>query len=292
MVLPHEMIEFLRQGAPAIKAAERALSHGLKAGVATTPAADVRICSPLPRPNSIRDFMLVEEHVRGSFKEVPAEWYEIPVYWKVNADTVFGPEDPIRWPCYTEKLDFELELAAVIGCTVDAVSVEEAQDCIAGYTIFNDWSARDLQHKEMGAMPVGPSKAKDFAMSLGPFLVTPDELAPYANDPSFALTMEVELNGERFGVDRLDNMAWSFGQLIAYASRGALVQAGDIIGSGTCGDGCIAEKWGRQGFDSQRALQPGDVVTIRVEHVGEISNTIVAADELIDIGPGRVAPPA
>jgi len=266
MVLPHEMIEFLRQGAPAIKAAERALSHGLKAGVATTPAADVRICSPLPRPNSIRDFMLVEEHVRGSFKEVPAEWYEIPVYWKVNADTVFGPEDPIRWPCYTEKLDFELELAAVIGCTVDAVSVEEAQDCIAGYTIFNDWSARDIQMREM-KVGLGPGLGKDFATSIGPCLATPDELDPVST------RMVARINGEVWSDGTLGTMRFSFPEVIAHLSAEQILQPGDVIGSGTIARGC--------GLELDRWLQVGDVVELEVDGIGILRNTITAPE------PGR-----
>jgi 2-keto-4-pentenoate hydratase/2-oxohepta-3-ene-1,7-dioic acid hydratase in catechol pathway len=252
---------------------------------------------PIPVPPSMRDFMTFEQHIagtqltRGPDAVVPKVFYRQPVFYFSNPTAMRGPFEDVPIAPGSKSFDFEAEFAAVVGRPGKNLTVEEATASIAGYMILNDWSARDVQAREMGGN-LGPAKGKDTATTIGPWLVTPDELAPYASEPSFALTMEVELNGERFGADRLDHMAWSFGQLISFASRGALVQAGDIIGSGTCGDGCIAEKWGRQGFESQRALQPGDVVTIRVEHVGEISNTIVAADELIDIGPGRAAPPA
>ncbi len=136
----------------------------------------MRLKAPLPRPNSIRDFMVVEEHVRRSGMPVPEEWFEIPVYHKGNADAVFGPGDEIRWPAYTEKLDYELELAIVIGRRGRGVSVDEAPDYIAGFMLFNDWSARDLQVREM-KVGLGPALGKDFANSFGPCLVTADEIA-------------------------------------------------------------------------------------------------------------------
>src|SRR5829696_9315512 len=130
---------------------------------------EVELLAPLPRPNTIRDFMLIEEHVKNSFGEVPEAWYEIPVYWKGNPDTVVGPEATVPWPHYTEKLDFELEVGAIIGRRVWRASVAEAGAAIAGYTIFNDWSARDIQFREM-RVGLGPGLGKDFATSLGPCL--------------------------------------------------------------------------------------------------------------------------
>jgi 2-keto-4-pentenoate hydratase/2-oxohepta-3-ene-1,7-dioic acid hydratase in catechol pathway len=140
--LPADMLALLEQE-DGIETARAALDHGRATGAGMVDLAQVRLLSPLPRPRSLRDFMLVEQHVLGSFAEVPAEWHAIPVYWKGNADAVLGPDEAIRWPVYTRQLDFELEMAAVIGRRAEAVDVEEAWSCIAGYTIFNDWSARD-----------------------------------------------------------------------------------------------------------------------------------------------------
>ncbi len=152
---PASILELLRGGPDALAAARSAVERTRPSGRDRLPLSQVQLLAPLPRPNSIRDFMLVEEHVQNSFGSVPPEWYTMPIHWKGNPDTVYGPDDEIPWPYYTGKLDFELEVAAVLGRPAHRVSVQEAQDCIVGFTIFNDWSARDIQLREM-SVGLGP----------------------------------------------------------------------------------------------------------------------------------------
>jgi len=248
----------------------------------------VRLRPPIPRPPSVRDFMTFEQHIEGTTlnfgpdEKPPKVWYRQPLFYFSNPAALFGPAEGIPMPPGSRMFDFEAEVAAVIGRDGANLGVEDAADHIVGYTIMNDWSARDLQSREMTGN-LGPAKGKDTATSLGPYLVTADELAPYASGPSFSLSMEVELNGQPFGSDRLDHMGWSFAQMVAYASRGTQVTAGDVFGSGTCGAGCIAEKWGREGH-TFRALEVGDVVTLRVEQLGELTNQVIIGQPVRDLG--------
>jgi 2-keto-4-pentenoate hydratase/2-oxohepta-3-ene-1,7-dioic acid hydratase in catechol pathway len=203
--------------------------------------------------------MLIEEHVRNSFGEVPEAWYEIPVYWKGNPDTVFGPEATVPWPHYTAKLDFELEVGAVLGRRVFRATVEEAEQAIAGYTIFNDWSARDIQFREM-QVSLGPGLGKDFASSVGPCLATPDEF-----DISTA-RMAARVNGETWAEGGLGSMLFTFPQVIAHLSQEQPLQPGDLLGSGTVGRGC--------GLELDRWIAPGDVVELEVQGIGVLRNTV------------------
>jgi 2-keto-4-pentenoate hydratase/2-oxohepta-3-ene-1,7-dioic acid hydratase in catechol pathway len=234
---------------------------------------------PPVRAGSIRDFITFEQHVEGSFKgsrdpAVVPEWYEIPTFYFTNPYALIGPNDPVPMPPGCNVFDFELEVAAIIGTTGQNLRVEEAEGHIAGYSIFNDWSARDLQVHEM-RIGLGPAKGKDTASTLGPYLVTPDELEPYRQGDRFDLTMSVSVNGTPIGKDSLANMAWSFPELVAYASRGTEVRASDVIGSGTCGDGCLVEFWGRNGGDpTPPPLAIGDTVTMTVDGLGTIANTV------------------
>jgi 2-keto-4-pentenoate hydratase/2-oxohepta-3-ene-1,7-dioic acid hydratase in catechol pathway len=243
------MLELLRRGLDAVRTGER------------VPLREVALRAPLPRPNSMRDFMLVEEHVRNSLGDVPAEWYEIPVYWKGNCDAVFGPEDEVPWPAYTEKLDYELEVGAVIGRRVRGVGVEDAADCIAGYTIFNDWSARDIQFREM-KVGLGPGLGKDFATSLGPCLTTADAI-----DIKTA-PMRARINGEVWSEGTLGAMRFSFPEVISHLSQEQTLHPGDILGSGTVGRGC--------GLELDRWIRPGDVVELEVEGIGALRNRVGA----------------
>jgi 2-keto-4-pentenoate hydratase/2-oxohepta-3-ene-1,7-dioic acid hydratase in catechol pathway len=243
------MLELLRRGLDAVRTGER------------VPLSEVTLRAPLPRPNSMRDFMLVEEHVRNSLGDVPAEWYEIPVYWKGNCDAVFGPEDEVPWPAYTEKLDYELEVGAVIGRRVRGVGVEDAADCIAGYTIFNDWSARDIQFREM-KVGLGPGLGKDFATSLGPCLTTADAI-----DIKTA-PMRARINGEVWSEGTLGAMRFSFPEVISHLSQEQTLHPGDILGSGTVGRGC--------GLELDRWIRPGDVVELEVEGIGALRNRVGA----------------
>jgi 2-keto-4-pentenoate hydratase/2-oxohepta-3-ene-1,7-dioic acid hydratase in catechol pathway len=155
------------------------------------------------------------------------------------------------------------------------------------YTIFNDWSARDLQMAEM-RLGLGTCKGKDFANTLGPWIVTPDELEPYRDDDRFDLELRAEVNGSPLGTDTLANMAWSFRELVSHAARGTWVRPGDVLGSGTCGNGCLLELWGRRGTDALPPLAPGDVVSLHVQGIGTLSNRVVEGVEPHLLPPARV----
>jgi 2-keto-4-pentenoate hydratase/2-oxohepta-3-ene-1,7-dioic acid hydratase in catechol pathway len=228
----------------------------------------------------MRDFLTFEEHVQGTSRavqgeDIQPEWYEAPSFLFMNPHAIVGNGDEVEKPYGTERMDFELEVAAVVCRDARNVAVEDAGDYIGGYLIMNDWSARDIMRREM-KLGLGPSKGKDFATTLGPWVVTSDELQQYRRDDRLDLEMTVFVNGTRFGGDRLSSMSWSFEQMLSYASRGAWVRAGDVLASGTCATGALAETWGRTGRIDPRPLEPGDVVTMVVEGIGAITNTVVA----------------
>jgi 2-keto-4-pentenoate hydratase/2-oxohepta-3-ene-1,7-dioic acid hydratase in catechol pathway len=241
--------------------------------------ADVRLLAPL-HPPTIRDFSVFEQHIEGTRlarspdKPVPDVWYESPFCYFSNPHAVTGPGEEIAVPPGCELLDFELEVAAVIGTAGTNLTPQEAGAHIAGYTIFNDWSARDLQLAEM-ALGLGICKGKDFANTLGPWIVTADELEEWRRGNRIDISMNASINGEELGSDTLANMAWSFEELVSYASRGTWVRPGDALGSGTCGGGCLLELWGRHGRDFHPPLRPGDTVSLTVEGIGTLANAVV-----------------
>jgi fumarylacetoacetate (FAA) hydrolase len=216
---------------------------------------DVRLRAPVPHPPSIRDFYAFERHVataraqRGL--EMAPEWYRIPVFYFSNPAAVLGPEDEVAFPPESSAWDYELEAAVVVG----------GDGAIAGFTVLNDWSARDLQKMEM-AVGLGPAKGKDFGTSLGPVLVTPDELG------DLGLEMVARVNGEERSRGNLGDMHWSWDDLVAHAGRNTRLQAGDVLGSGTVGTGCILE------HGDGRWLQSGDVVELEIEGIGVLRNTV------------------
>ncbi len=265
-------------------AADTAERGRLAAAVtASIPLAGARLLAPI-EPASLRDFVTFEEHVEGMVlgaapdAAVPPEWYEAPTFYFTNPVAVIGPYDDVAIPPGCRALDLELEVAAVVGTEGADLTVGGAREHIAGYTILNDWSARDLQAREMKVM-LGPAKGKDFASTLGPWIVTADELEPYRRDDRLHVELEASINGVPLGGDTLANMSWSFEEMLAYASRGTRVVPGDVLGSGTCGSGCLAELWGRRGRREPPPLQPGDVVAISVEGIGTIRNRVVAGRE-------------
>ncbi|WP_037355810.1 fumarylacetoacetate hydrolase family protein [Amycolatopsis orientalis] len=249
------------------------------------------IAVPVPVA-SIRDFITFEQHTAGSLRaitgssEVPDAWYEAPAFYFTNPHAAIGSGTPVPMPPGCEVLDFELEVAVVVGKAGFNLSVAEAVDHIAGFTVLNDWSARDLQSREM-RVGLGPAKGKDTATTLGPVLVTPDELADCESGGRYDLAMEGFVNDTRIGGDTLANMAWTFAELIAYASRGTWVRPGDVLGSGTCGGGCLAELWGWRGERQPPPLRVGDDVRMTVQGIGTIHNTVVAGPPLHDVPPAR-----
>lgn len=281
------MLDLLRRGT-----LREAGESALRAPAAIRPLSEVRLRAPIPDPPTVRDFMTFERHVEGVARlagvgaSVPERWYEAPAFYFTNPYAILGPADEVPIPPGSRQFDLELEVAVVIGRAGRDIHPEDADAHIAGYTILIDWSARDLQFAEM-QVRLGPTKGKDTATTLGPVLVTPDELQPWRTDTAYDLAMTVEINGEQLGADRLSSMAFSFGEMIAYASRGTEVRPGDILGSGTCGNGCLAELWGRQGRDAHPPLQTGDVVTVTVERLGSITTSIAEGVQPIPISPAR-----
>ncbi|MEO8906533.1 MAG: fumarylacetoacetate hydrolase family protein [Microbacteriaceae bacterium] len=274
--------------------------RALIADAASTPLADVRLLPPL-QPPAMRDFVAFEEHVEGVVKSVSgddagvgAEWYEAPTFYFTNPHTLRATGDEIAAPSGSHALDFELEVAAVIGAVEgsdgSSLSPRAAHEHIFGYTILNDWSARDLQSREM-KVSLGPCKGKDFANTLGPWIVTADVFEALYDDEGFLpIAVSVLINGVEFGRDLLSNMGWPFAELVAYASRDSRVVPGDVLGSGTAGTGCLAEAWGRNGAQTPPPLQPGDVVRMDVEGIGTIENRVVAGVELPPVARARVRP--
>lgn len=272
--VPAAMLALLEGGASAMTAARQAFDHAVRlGGAAQGPqgetiryAADgVRLLAPLPNPPSLRDFIAFEAHVAATSKKrgqpIPPEWYKAPAYYKGNHRSIIGPDEDLPWPLDTAKLDYELELACVIGRRGRDIPERDAPAYIAGYTIMNDWSARDIQFQEM-ACRMGPAKGKDFATAIGPCLVTPDEVPDLDG-----LIMTARINGEIWSQGRFGTIHWSFPQMIAHVSRGETLYPGDIFGSGTVGGGC--------GLELDRYLSPGDVVELEIRPIGVLRTKIV-----------------
>jgi 2-keto-4-pentenoate hydratase/2-oxohepta-3-ene-1,7-dioic acid hydratase in catechol pathway len=223
-----------------------------------------RYLCPLDHLASLRDFLAFEDHVkRGAARrdtEVPDYWYEAPVYYKGNHRSLLGPDEPCPWPEYSKRLDFELELAAIVGRRGRDVSSEEAGQHIFGFTIFNDWSARDVQAREMSAW-LGPAKGKDFANSFGPCIVTADELG---TEPD--LEMICRVNDEEWGRARSSDARWKWADMVVHVSAAEDIHPGDVYGSGTPGGCC--------GLDLGRDLATGDVVELEIERIGVLRSVV------------------
>jgi 2-keto-4-pentenoate hydratase/2-oxohepta-3-ene-1,7-dioic acid hydratase in catechol pathway len=240
----------------------------------------------------MRDFLTFEAHVDGMERGhgnpgVPDDWFTAPVFLFMAPHAVTGAFDDVAMPPETERLDFELEIAAVICRDVRNASPEEAGAAIGGYCVMNDWSARDIQGREM-RLKLGPSKGKDFATTIGPWVVTADELDAFRDADGFLdLAMSVTVNDEPVGADRSGHMGWSFEQLVSHASRASWVKAGEVLASGTCASGSLAESWGRTGTLVPPPLQVGDVVEMTIDGIGTIRNTVVTDSE--DVPPAPAA---
>jgi len=259
-------------GARVVELAAPTMLHWLR-GEGHEPAgrdhalADVALLAPVPEPPSVRDFFAYEGHVATGWRlrggEIPEAWFEAPVFYFSNPASVQGPGTPVRRPAGCEWLDFELEIAAVIG----------EDGAIAGFTLFNDWSARDIQRREM-TVGLGPAKGKDFATSIGPWLVPPDELPPV--DGRLQLTATVTLGDREITRSDAGAMHWTWPQLVAHAAKETRLRPGDILGSGTLNRGCLLELNADGGLDGQvRWLEPGDVVALEVPGLGRLEAPVV-----------------
>lgn len=259
-LFPSSMTAALALGDAFLAAARRASEDANEQ--ACLPLADVRFLPPLDPP-LLRDFLAFEEHIRNAsarYGQTPSEeLFRRPVYYKGNPTALIGHEQDVPWPNYTDHMDYELELGLVIGKTGCNLAPSEALAHLFGITIFNDFSARDIQGVEMSS-GFGPAKGKDFATSLGPWITTRDEL-------NLAhLTMVARVNGSEWSRNSSETITWSIEELIAYASKGETLRPGELLGTGTVGFG--------SGLELGKRLQPGDVVELEVDGIGILRNRI------------------
>jgi 2-keto-4-pentenoate hydratase/2-oxohepta-3-ene-1,7-dioic acid hydratase in catechol pathway len=278
VLVPDSLLEFIRGGDTSMGFARATLAAleqecaggrppptGLNDETLVYGAGSVRMRPPLPEPPSVRDFYAFEAHVKKGFEkrgeQMPPEWYEIPVYYSSGRQNIIGPEDDVLWPSFTEKFDYELEIALVIGKTGRNVSAEGAREYIAGFTVMNDFSARDMQRREM-RVRLGPAKGKDWCTALGPVLVTTDEIG----DP-YNLAMTARINGEEWSRGNTSSIHWKFEQMIEFLSRDQTIHPGDVLGSGTVGTGC--------GLELDRWVKPGDVIELEIEKIGVLRNRVL-----------------
>jgi fumarylacetoacetate (FAA) hydrolase len=245
--------------------------------------ADLEFGPPILRPPSLRDFYAFEQHVRTMWERrggaVPEAWYRLPIFYFGNVSEIRGPGDPVWAPAASSELDYELEVGALIDTPVRDLAADGGEEAIGGYMVFNDWSARDLQREET-AVRLGPAKGKDFASSIGPWLVTPDELADARSGKGYDLAMTAAVNGQELSRGSWASIQFSFGEMVARASADVSLQPGDLLGSGTVGTGCLLEiKDERLG----RWLEPDDEVVLSVERLGTLRSPVIERAER----PGR-----
>lgn len=271
--LPDNMLAFIENHEEFMEYIEN--NKGLiETGNGSYPLDGVSLKAPLPYPKSVRDFYAFEQHVKTAREnrglEMIPEWYEIPVFYFTNHLAIRGPEEVIRRPQNCEWMDYELEIACVIGKEGRNIKAEDAEQHIFGYFIMNDWSARDLQRQEM-KVGLGPAKGKDFATSIGPYLVTRDELDSLKAGKGYDLEMVARVNGKELSRGNMNDLYYSFGEMIERASAGTTLYPGEVIGSGTVGTGCILEL----GTNVHRWLEPGDEVELEINGLGVLKNKII-----------------
>jgi len=237
---------------------------------------EVQLLAPVPDPQSFRDFYAFEQHVRAARKlrglEMHPDWFRIPIFYFSNPAAIYGHGSEIPYPRKTNELDFELEFAVIIAGAGSDIPSKDADRHIAGYTICNDWSARDLQREEM-AMSLGPAKGKDFATSFGPYMVTPDELEDaWDENGKLNLRMTCHVNGTLISDGNTNDLYHPFKDMIERASMNTKLLSGDYLGSGTVGTGCILEL---RPENTGGWIKKGDVVTLEVKRLGVLENKIV-----------------
>ena len=288
------LIDLVARGPDGLRAAaDEALRHPSE----VVRVDEVRLRAPIPTPPSIRDSLCFLDHMRncqqamGGGRVLKDTWYRIPAFYFACPSTVLGPYDDAPMAPGSAWQDFELEIAAVIGVGGKDLSVEQAEAAIIGYTIFNDWSARDLQNME-SQLGIGQAKGKDSGITLGPYLVTPDELAPYRRDGQLGLAVTALVNDHEIGSGTTGDMDWSFAEVISYASRGVTLNPGDVIGSGTVPTCTLIEHLDLTAPDAFRGwLHDGDTVTLRVEGLGQTRQTVRATPRPLPL-PARSNPDA
>jgi fumarylacetoacetate (FAA) hydrolase len=238
-------------------------------------ASDLAFGPPILQPPTFRDFYAFEQHVGTMWKrrdmEIPEAWYRLPIFYFSNVSEIRGPGDPVWAPRGCTELDYELEVAAVIDTPVRDLDAGRGEEAIGGYTILNDWSARDLQREET-TVRLGPAKGKDFASSIGPWLVTPDELADARSDKGYDLAMTATVNGDELSRGTWSSAHFGFGEMVERASADVRLRPGDLIGSGTVGTGCLLEIRDEK---LKRYLEPGDAVTLAIERLGELTAQVI-----------------
>jgi fumarylacetoacetate (FAA) hydrolase len=293
--LPNRMRRFLRGGEELVNQAwqvEQAIKEGKITSYIDDP--DLRLLAPIPNPPSCRDGYAFRQHVetarRNRGVEMIPEFDQYPVFYFTNHNAIFGQGEVQVEEDHLQKLDFELEAAVVIGKTGKNISAKDADSFIAGYTIMNDWSARTLQMEEM-KLNLGPAKGKDFATSIGPWLVTPDELEDYKietpNGNKYDLRMTAKHNGKLISEGNMKDMNWTFAEIIERASYGVRLLPGDVIGSGTVGTGCYLELNGTWSLEAKKEgkdfsavwLKDGDEMELEITGLGLLKNKIVKADK-------------
>ncbi|NMO01701.1 fumarylacetoacetate hydrolase family protein [Gordonia sp. TBRC 11910] len=276
--LPDDMVDFFAAGDGALHAAQDvlgavadAIARGDELLSGERPirhsASDVRLCAPVPRPPRIRDYLTYEAHATGSGLPVPEAFRSVPICYECNTSTILGPDDPIAWPAYSRQLDFELEVGFFVGRGGRNISVDDAPAHIAGVTIFNDVSARDIQFYEM-SLGIGPSKGKSFATVMGPCVVTMDEV------DEFAIECSVRVNGETWSKADTAGRRYSFAEVLAWASYCESVQPGEFLAVGTVAGGC--------GLELDRWIAPGDVVELEASGIGVLRNVVDQPEQVPD----------
>lgn len=240
----------------------------------SVPLEGLRLRSPILQPPTVRDFMIFEEHATAQgTRERQEAWYRMPIFYFSSPLRIFGPDEIVPYPSASEMLDYELEIGCVIGRDGSNVSEEDALSYIAGFLIFNNWSCRDLQRDE-SEVGLGPAKGKDSASTLGPWLVTTDEMAPYLKEGRLHVTCSAKVNGDFWVQDSDGGLAYhTWGSMVERASKDSRIAPGDVLGCGTVGGGSIGEAI-RKGYEKARFLQPGDVVEMEVEGLGRLRSTI------------------
>ena len=276
-LLPSDMVAFIEAGDLSMEAAAKTLEWASNQGNAHTQKGttfarklnDLVLLAPIPRPPLLRDFMGFETHLKNIYPklglEIPPEWYNIPVYYKGNTGSVSGHDSEIVMPSFAEEIDFEFEIAAVIGKGGINIPAEKAMDHVFGYMIYNDFSARAIQFQEM-SVGLGPAKGKDFAGAhvLGPWIVTADEI-----DDIYNLKMVARVNGELYCDTHSSTNHWHFRDMIAHASMNEYICPGEVMGSGTVGHG--------SGIEGDKLLKSGDVIELEMEGIGILRNKVISA---------------